>query len=46
MGFFETVMLPHILDRRLTDGGEIVKPYALATLYPPGRFLVLISAKS
>jgi hypothetical protein len=30
------------LDSRLTDGGQ---PYAPAALYPPGRFLVLISVR-
>jgi hypothetical protein len=29
----ETSRLPHFLDNRLTDGGE-VEPYALAALYP------------
>jgi hypothetical protein len=33
------------LDSRLTDGGKVCQPYAPATLYPPGRFLVLISVR-
>jgi hypothetical protein len=32
--------LPHFLDNRLTDGCD-----AAAALYPPGRFLVLISVR-
>jgi hypothetical protein len=44
----ETSRLPHFLDSRLTDGGEVVKPYAPAALYPlrkiPGT-LVLISVR-
>jgi hypothetical protein len=38
----ETLRLPHCLDNRLTDGGEVVS----LTRRPPltqGRFLVLIS---
>jgi hypothetical protein len=42
---FKTLRFPHFLDNRLTDGGEVVKPYALPAFYPPGRFLVLISAR-
>jgi hypothetical protein len=34
--------VPHFLDNQLTDGGEIV---SLTVLYPPGRFLVLISVR-
>jgi hypothetical protein len=40
----ETSRLPHFLDNRLTDGGEIVS----LTRRPPftaGRFLVLISVR-
>jgi hypothetical protein len=40
----ETSRLPHFLDNRLTDGGEVFR----LTLLPPstqGRFLVLISAR-
>jgi hypothetical protein len=33
-----------VLDNRLTDGGEVVEPYAQAGRpLPAGRFLVLIS---
>jgi hypothetical protein len=43
---WETSSLPHFLDNRLTDGGEIFsltrRPNAF---YPPGRFLVLISIR-
>jgi hypothetical protein len=42
----ETSRLPHFLYSRLTDGGEVVglirRPVAL---YPPGRYLVLISVR-
>jgi hypothetical protein len=38
-------MLSHCLENRLTDGGEVVRRYAPAALYPPGRFLVLISVR-
>jgi hypothetical protein len=27
--------IPHCLDSRLTDGGNVVKPYAPAALYSP-----------
>jgi hypothetical protein len=37
--------LPHCLDNRLTDGSKVIKPYVPAALYPPGRFLVLISVR-
>jgi hypothetical protein len=38
----ETSRLPHFLDSRLTDGGEIVsRTFPL----PPERFLVLISVR-
>jgi hypothetical protein len=30
----ETSRLPHYLDNRLTDGGEVVSLYAPAALYP------------
>jgi hypothetical protein len=37
-------MTAHFLDNRLTDGGEAASLTSRAvTLYPPGRFLVLIS---
>jgi hypothetical protein len=40
---FETSRLPHFLDNRLTDGGEVVSlTRQLAALYSPGRSLVLI----
>jgi hypothetical protein len=42
---FETSRLPQYLDNRFTDGGKVVKPYAPAALYTPGRFLVLISVR-
>jgi hypothetical protein len=29
-----TSRLVYFLDNRLTDGGEVVKPYTLAALYP------------
>jgi hypothetical protein len=38
-----TSRLPH--ENQLTDGGEVVKPYAPAVLYPLGRFLVLTSVR-
>jgi hypothetical protein len=41
----ETSRLPHFLDSRLTDGGEVVSVTRLAAFYPPGRFLVLISVR-
>jgi hypothetical protein len=41
----EMSRLPHFLDNRLTDGGKSCQPYAPATLYPPGRFLILISVR-
>jgi hypothetical protein len=37
----ETSRLPHFLDNRLTDGGELSALHAGYPL-PPGRFLVLI----
>jgi hypothetical protein len=39
-----TSRLPHFLDNRITDGGEAVSLTAGCPL-PPGRFLVLISAR-
>jgi hypothetical protein len=38
----EMSRLPHFLDSRLTDGGEIV---SAGHPLPPGRFLVLISVR-
>jgi hypothetical protein len=40
----ETPGLPHFLDNRLTDGGEVVSLRAGRALLP-GTFLVLISAR-
>jgi hypothetical protein len=40
----ETSRLPHFLDNRLTDGSKVVS-ITRAALYPPGRFLVLISVR-
>jgi hypothetical protein len=37
----ETSRLPHFLDNRLTDGGE-VQPFSPLA---PGKFLVLISVR-
>jgi hypothetical protein len=38
----ETSRLPHFLDNRLTNGGEVVsRTRRAAALFPPGRFLVL-----
>jgi hypothetical protein len=39
---YDTLRLPHFLDNRLTDGGEVVTLTRCRPL-PPGRFLVLIS---
>jgi hypothetical protein len=33
------------LDSRLTDGGKVCQPFAPTAIYPPGRFLVLISVR-
>jgi hypothetical protein len=42
----ETSRIPHFLDNRLTDGGEVVSPTRRqAALYPPGTFLVLTYIK-
>jgi hypothetical protein len=41
----ETSGLPHILDNRLTDGGEVVSLTRRRPIYAPGRFLVLISVR-
>jgi hypothetical protein len=41
----ETSRLPHFLDNRLTDGSEVVSLKRRPRLYPPGRFLVLISVR-
>jgi hypothetical protein len=41
---FESSRLPHFLDTRITDGGEV---FSLMRRPPftPGRFLVLISVR-
>jgi hypothetical protein len=41
----ETSRLPHFLDNRFKDGGEVVKPYVPAAPLHAGRFLVLISIR-
>jgi hypothetical protein len=41
----EKPMIQRFLDNRLTDGGDVVKPYPPASLYPTGRFLVLVSVR-
>jgi hypothetical protein len=41
----ERSMLLHLLDNRLTDGGEVVNLTRPPPLYCPGRFLVLISVR-
>jgi hypothetical protein len=41
----ETSRLPHFLDNRLTDGGEVVSLTRRPPFTPPGRFLVLISVR-
>jgi hypothetical protein len=38
----EMLRLPHFLDNRFTDGGQ---PYMLTTIYPLGKYLVLISVR-
>jgi hypothetical protein len=40
---FETSRIPHFLDNRLTDDGEVVSLRRRPPFTPPGRFLVLIS---
>jgi hypothetical protein len=39
----ETSRLPHFLDNRLTDGGEVFS--LTCRPLPPGRFLVFISVR-
>jgi hypothetical protein len=41
----ETSRLPHFLDNRLTDGGEVVSLTRRPPFTPRGRFLVLISVR-
>jgi hypothetical protein len=41
----EKSRLPHFLDNRLTDGGEVVSPTRAGRPFPPGKFLVLISVR-
>jgi hypothetical protein len=42
----ETLKLPHFLDNWFTNGDETVSlTHQQAALYPPGRFLVLISLR-
>jgi hypothetical protein len=40
----ETSRLPHFLQNRLTDSGEVVR-LTRRTFFTPGRFLVLISVR-
>jgi hypothetical protein len=41
-----TSRLPHFIDNRLRDGGEVVSlTRQTPALYPPRRFLVLISVR-
>jgi hypothetical protein len=40
----ESHRLPHFLENRLTDGGEVVS-LTRRPLFTPGRFLVLISVR-
>jgi hypothetical protein len=46
---YEAVRIPHCPDNRLINGGEIVKPYAMAALYSsetfPSLSLVIISVR-
>jgi hypothetical protein len=43
---FETSRFPHFVDNGLKNGGEVVRLMRRqAALYPPGRFLVLISVR-
>jgi hypothetical protein len=37
--------LPYFLDNGLTDGGKVVSLTRRSLIYPPGRFLVLISVR-
>jgi hypothetical protein len=47
IGFVDVEAPTSSLDSRLTDGGEVVSLMRRQTaLYPPGRFLVLISVRS
>jgi hypothetical protein len=41
----ETSRLPDFLDNLLTDGGKVVSLTRRTHLYPPGRFLILISVR-
>jgi hypothetical protein len=41
----ETSRLPHLLENRLTDGGEVVSLARRPPFTAPGRFLVLISVR-
>jgi hypothetical protein len=41
----DTSTLPHFLNNRLTDGGEVVSLTRQRPFTPPGRFLVLISVR-
>jgi hypothetical protein len=45
IGLWDVEVPTFCLDNRLTDGGKVCQPYAPAALYPPGRFLVLISVR-
>jgi hypothetical protein len=41
----ERSKLPHFLDNRLTDGGEVVSLTRRLLFTPPGRSLILISVR-
>jgi hypothetical protein len=41
----EMSRLTHFLDSQLREGGEVSCTGLLATIYPPGKFLVLISVR-
>jgi hypothetical protein len=41
----EKSRLPHFVDNRLTDGGEVVSLTRRSPFTPPGRFLGLISVR-
>jgi hypothetical protein len=43
-GGCETSRLPHFIESRLRDGGDVVSLTSRPHFSPPGRFLVLISA--